>query len=387
MAMSKRFRKLLLIVVLLALTAAGIWYASQPEPLAVTAATVQRGLVESTVANTRAGSVKSCQRARLAPLTGGQVERLLVEKGQRVEQGQALLELWNNDLKSRLQLAKSEADAAHATTRQICLRAETAEREYQRILRLFKQKLSSEDLRDKAETEARTSAAACSATKAREQVSRDQVTLAQTNLDRTILTAPFGGVVAEINGEPGEIVTPSPIGIATPPAVDLFDPDCLFAAAPIDEVDAPAVRLGMPARITLDAFPKRSFSGEVRNIAPYVLDIEKQARTVEIEAYFDRPEEIENLLPGYSADVEVILEIHENVLRIPSEALLEGNRVLVVGADNLLEERPIETGLNNWQYTEVTSGLQEGAQIVTSINREGVEAGALVTVERENAKP
>lgn len=385
--MRRKFRKIAVFTLILLLAAAGIRYISRPIPIAVTAVAVGKGLVESTVANTRAGTVKSCQRARLAPLTGGQVERLLVEKGQRVEKGQPLLELWNSDLKSKLQLAKSEAKASQAAARQACLRAETAEREYQRILRVFRQHLVSEDQRDKAETEARTSAAACTAAKAREQVSRDQVVLAQTNLDRTILTAPFEGVVAEINGEPGEIVTPSPIGIATPPAVDLFDPDCLYASAPIDEVDAPAVKLGMPARITLDAFSGRRFSGEVRNIAPYVLDIEKQARTVEVEAYFDHPEEIKNLLPGYSADVEVILDKHENVLRIPNEALLEGNRVLVPNVDNVLEERTIRVGLRNWQYIEVTGGLQVGEQVVTSINLEGVKEGALITVEKGSAGP
>lgn len=385
--MSKKIRKILLFSLLLLVAAAAIWYAGRPDPIAVTTATVEKGLVESTVANTRAGTVKSCQRARLAPLTGGQVERLLVEKGQRVEKDQPLLELWNSDLKSKLQLAISEAEAARAATRQACLRAETAEREYQRILRLFKQKLTAEDQRDKAETEASTSAAACTAAKAKEQVSRDQIVLARTTLERTILTAPFKGVVAEINGEPGEIVTPSPIGIATPPAVDLFDPDCLYAAAPIDEVDAPAVALAMPARITLDAFPKRSFSGKVHSIAPYVLDIEKQARTVEVEVYFEHPDQIENLLPGYSADVEVILNKHENVLRIPSEALLEGNRVLLLGSDNRLEERAIEVGLSNWQYTEVTRGVQTDERVVTSINREGVVAGALVTVEKGNTSP
>jgi len=385
--MNRKLRKFLYPSVILLIIGGLTWYANQPEPVAVTTVRVEKGLVESTVANTRAGTVKSCRRARIAPLSGGQVERLLVEKGQRVEQGQALLELWNNDLKAKLQLANSEAQAARATREQTCLKADIAEREHQRTLRLFKQKLISEDQRDKAETEAKSSAAACSAAKAKEQVSRDQVTLARTSLDRTTLTAPFAGVVAEINGEPGEIVTPSPIGIATPPAVDLIDPDCLYAAAPIDEVDAPAVKPGMPARITLDAFPNKAFSGKVENIAPYVLDVEKQARTVEVEAYFDKPDEVQNLLPGYSADVEIILDKHDNVLRIPSEALLEGNRVLLVGADRHLHERTIKIGMQNWQYAEVTDGLKAGDEIVTSLNREGVEAGALVTIEQHETAP
>jgi HlyD family secretion protein len=379
--MNRKLRKLVLTLVPLLLAAGAIWYGSLPEPVAVNAATVERGLVESTVANTRAGTVKTCRRARIAPLSGGQVERLLVEKGQQVEKGQALLELWNRDLEAKLQLAQSEAAASEAQRVQACLKADIAEREHQRTLRLFKQKLIAEEQRDKAETEAKSSLAACRAAGAKEQVSRDQVSLARTNLERTILKAPFSGVVAEINGEPGEIVTPSPIGIATPPAVDLIDPDCLYAAAPIDEVDAPAVELCMPARITLDAFPQQAFSGKVQNIAPYVLDVEKQARTVEVEVFFDRPEEVERLLPGYSADVEIILDKHEDVLRIPSEAVLEGNRVLVVNTEQRLEERRIETGLRNWQYTEVTAGLAAGEQLVLSINREGVEAGALVSIE------
>jgi HlyD family secretion protein len=61
--------------------------------------------------------------------------------------------------------------------------------------------------------------------------------------------------------------------------------------------------------------------------------------------------------------------------------------VLVVGADNLLEERQLEVGLSNWQYAEVTKGLQSGERVVTSINREGVKAGVLVAVETENPKP
>jgi len=385
--MKRKLRKILLLSLLVALAGGTIWYTSLPEPVTVTTVRVEKGLVESTVANTRAGTVKTCQRARIAPLSGGQVERLLVEKGQRVEKGQALLELWNKDLQAKLQLAHSEAEATRASREQTCLKADIAEREHLRTQRLFKQRLISEEQRDKAETEAKSSAAACTAARAKEQVSRDQVELASTTLDRTILTAPFAGVVAEINGEPGEIVTPSPIGIATPPAVDLIDPDCLYAAAPIDEVDVPAVQPGMPARITLDAFPDRAFSGKVKNIAPYVLEVEKQARTVEVEAYFDKPEEAHHLMPGYSADVEIILDKHENVLRIPSEALLEGNRVLRVTPGMHLEERTIETGLHNWQYTEVTGGLAEGDEIVTSINREGVTDGALVSIEQGNATP
>ena len=152
-------------------------------------------------------------------------------------------------------------------------------------------------------------------------------------------------------------MTPSPVGIPTPPTVDLIDATCLYVSAPIDEVDAPRVAAGLPARISLDAFPDRSFPGHVRRVAPYVLDQEKQARTVEIEAEFDDPGKA-GLLAGYSADVEVVLDRRDDVLRIPTSVILPDNTVLVLDeATQTLESQQIERGLSNWEYTEVAAGF------------------------------
>jgi HlyD family secretion protein len=160
--------------------------------------------------------------------------------------------------------------------------------------------------------------------------------------------------------------------------VDLIDDSCLYVVAPIDEVDAPAIRLGMPARISVDAFPDRRFKGHVRRVAPYVLDVEKQARTVDVEVEFSDPKETAVLLVGYSADVEIVLDARTDVLRVPTAAIQEGRRVLVfVPSTGMLEQRTIATGLANWQFTEVTSGLQPGDRVVLSLERPGVKAGAL----------
>lgn len=382
--MQRRTRRVL-IASLLAIAVAGlIAFQTRPAPIAVVTAPVMRARVEATVANTRAGTVKTCQRARLAPTMGGQVTHLLVKKGDHVEKGQPLMEFWNDDLMARLRLAESNTRAAKATRDEACIRAAIALRTYERSDQLHRQHLISDEALDSTRSDMEASAAACSAAKANVQVSEDQIALAKAQLSRSVITAPFSGVVAEITGEPGEYVTPSPPGIPTPPAVDLVDPDCLYVSAPIDEVDAPRVKLGMKSRITLDAFGKQHFDGEVRRIAPYVLDVEKQARTVEVEVYFNSPKQVINLLPGYSADVEIILDAHDNTLRIPSEAVLEGERVLVFDpASSTLVERTIKAGLSNWQYTEVIEGLQEGEQVVTSVQREGVKAGARVTLEQQ----
>jgi HlyD family secretion protein len=192
------------------------------------------------------------------------------------------------------------------------------------------------------------------------------------------------GTVAKIVGEVGEYSTPSPPGVATPPAIDLIDESCLYVKAPMDEVDAPKIQVGQPVRITLDALPKKWFPGKVKRIAPYVSAVEKQARTVDIEATFDDPASAGRLLVGYSADVEIILEVRQNVLRVPTSALLEGGRVLVL-EQGKLAERQVKTGLANWEYTEVLDGLAAGDRIVTSLERTGVKAGVAAVAEDANA--
>jgi HlyD family secretion protein len=91
---------------------------------------------------------------------------------------------------------------------------------------------------------------------------------------------------------------------------------------------------------------------------------------------------VKTLLVGYSADAEIILDAHENVLRVPTQALLEGNRVLVVN-DGVLHERHVQTGISNWQVTEVISGLRQGEKVVLSVERKGVVPGAKAVVERK----
>ncbi len=376
-----------MILLLLVAIAGSGWLLSRPQPVAVRVQTVERGLVEEVVANTRAGTVMACRRARLAPGTGGQIATLKVREGDRVEAGQLLLELWNQDLKAHVTLAEREAEAAEARSHAACLQADQAEREAARQVKLEARNMTSEEGLDRAMTAAQAGRANCEAARASARVSAAQIGLAQAELERTRLIAPFAGIVAEVSGELNEYVTPSPPGIPTPPAVDLIDDACFYISAPIDEVDAAKVRLGLDARVNLDAFGEQALAGSVRRIAPYVLDQEKQARTVEVEVVIAETLADRHLLAGYSADVEIVLDRHPGVLRIPTTAVRpalgpgESPTVLVL-ADGRLVERVIMTGLSNWEQTEVVSGLSAGEQVVLSLGSDGVEAGAAAVVDQ-----
>ncbi|MGB5278656.1 MAG: efflux RND transporter periplasmic adaptor subunit [Gammaproteobacteria bacterium] len=377
----KRFKLAFTVLVIVAAIAALVLWLGREKPVEVVVRKVGVGNVQETVANTRAGTIEACRRAGISPSIGGQISSLPVTEGDIVEQGQLLMELWNEDMQAQHQLAKSEVKAATANANQACVRAEVAQREAERQKKLRKKNLSSEEAVDKTDGEARAQKAACNAANATAEVSQAKLDVIKAELERTRLTAPFAGIIAEVNGEIGEFVTPSPIGIPTPPAVDLMDISCLYVSAPIDEVDAPRIRVAMRANITLDALSGEVFDGKVKRIAPYVLEVEKQARTVAVEVDFVCQQGCENMLPGYSADIEVILDEQDNALRVPTEALLEGNQVLVFSADGRLEQRKIATGLNNWEWTQVVDGLAEGDEVVVSVEREGVEDGVAAVRE------
>ena len=155
----------------------------------------------------------------------------------------------------------------------------------------------------------------------------------------------------------------------------------------MDEIDAPKIRKGQLARVSLDALPGKLLVGHVKRVAPYVLAVEKQSRTVDVEVTLDSDVDNKKLLVGYSADVEVVLDSHEHVLRVPTSTLIEGNKVLLFNPESKkLVQREIKTGITNWEYTEVLTGLKVGDRILASLEREGVKAGVLVKPEANSSK-
>lgn len=381
--MRRLIKWLLVVIVIVGLGGFGFWQANKPKPISVTAATAAAGVVEKTVANTRAGTIKACRRAQLSPGSAGLISILNVQKGNLVQKGDLLMSLWNKDLMAEVELSRAESESAKANARGSCLTAEVAEREASRLLKIQKSGAVSEERVDRAVTDASARRASCDAAVASTKVSSSRLRLIRARLERTQLIAPFDGVVANVNGELSEYVTPSSSGIGGTSAVDLIDLSCFYVTAPIDEVDAPRVQLGQPARVTLDAFGNREFAGVVNRIAPFVVDLTAQARTVEIEVELTNAADIEELLAGYSADVEVILDTRNVPVRVPSEAVLENQYVFVI-ADNVIEKRTISAGISNWGWTEILKGVASGESVVTSVDVVGLTDGVLATIDDMN---
>ena len=246
-----------------------IYYSSRAKPPEVALWKVERGIVESTVSNNRAGTVKACRRAKMSPPAGGQISKLNVKKGQRVVVGQVLLELWHKDLHAQEELAQEQFKTSSSRAKEICAIAEASQREAERSVQLKDHGVISSQFLDRSLTDAKARHASCAAAKGEMQQSSARIDVARAGLDRMTLRAPFAGIVADISGELGEYATPSPPGILTLPAIDLIDDSCLFVSAPIDEVDAAVVKVGQQSRITLDAIKGKQFPDKARFAAPY----------------------------------------------------------------------------------------------------------------------
>ncbi len=346
---------------------------------------VEEGRVESTVTNSKAGTVRARRRSRLSPEIGGRVVEILHREGDVVEEGALLIRLADDSQLAQLEHAKRSLAAAKARHEQLCLTAERNRREFERNKKLADERVISIDLLDEFESRYSVAVLACNAAEADVETARAAILVSEAELAKTKLFAPFRGVIAEIPVEVGEWITPSPPMMQAPSVLDLIDPESIYVSAPMDEVDSAAILKGQPVRITIDPFPDQEFPGRVVRVAPFVLDLEEQNRTVEIEVELDDATFAATLLPGTSADVEVLLEVRAGKLRIPTGALLRDDFVLVV-REGVLVRQKVDAGLRNWAFAEIRDGLEPGDRVVTSLDRAEARAGARVRVEEEETE-
>jgi HlyD family secretion protein len=232
---------------------------------------------------------------------------------------------------------------------------------------------------------------------------------AKVDHDRTLIRAPFAGIVAELNARLGEMTFGS-FGLAAAggfgeqePLVYLVDESQLFVEAEIDEADVFRVHPGQPATITLGGSDRKKIQGRVRSISPVVSTREGESRTAEVRVELDRPVASAALpaggngapadgsaapgeggwggvLVGMSADIEILVERAESVLRIPTPAIIErgeDRHVQVVEGDRVTRRRII-TGLGNWEMTEVREGLARGDLVIAVTEGKWLEEGQRV---------
>lgn len=307
------------------------------ERIELRATSVTKGTVESVVSSVNSGTVRAEQQAELSFGAVGRVEALGIKLGDRVKRGAVLAELENSDLKASLEFMQRES--------------------------VRRKELAAKKLISASEFE---------------EISR-QIEQASSALEKTIIRAPFDGVVTELNLEVGQL---SQITAVIPkPLVRLIDEAPRYVRAEIDELDLNKIKVGQPARVKVLATRAKPFTAEVRQVVPFISTIKEQDRTAEIELNVEAEG---GLLPvGASADVEVILETKSNVLVAPARAILGKREARYVFKleNGYARKTDVQVGITGYDLTEVTDGLAENEQVLIPSDEFDLKDGARVTVK------
>jgi HlyD family secretion protein len=263
-------------------------------------AAVDRGAITRVVSAT--GTLQPLVSANVGSTVSGPVQEVVADFNSQVRAGQVLARLDPTLFQQRIVQAQAQLAQAQA-------QAAVAESDYQRYVLLQQRGFASEQLMNQQRAARDTARAAVSQASA-------QVATARTDLDRSVIRSPIDGVVVDRQVSVGQSVA------ASFQAATLFviaqDLSRLQANITVDEADIGEVNEGMPVRFTVDAFPDREFEGRVSQVRQQgVAESGVVSYTVVVEA--DNPGR--RLLPGMTANAEIIIEQQDDVLRVPNTAL------------------------------------------------------------------
>ncbi len=309
--------------------------ADAPKPIDVKTTKPSRGEIHRFV--TLPGSIKANQQATLYAKVAGYLKSLSVDKGDRVAAGQALGEIEVPELAAEALKYRAEIRVAETE-----------------LKRLTAAQKSAPDL----------------VTPQSVDEARGRLEIAQANLERTEtllayskLTAPFSGVVTARHVDPGSFVPAATSGSAAQTAaiVTLMDFNTVRAQVAVPELEAAAVRVGQPVRLTTESLPGKKFEGGVSRIS-YAL--EDATRTMLVEADLTNPDL--TLRPGMYATIKVGVEKHADVMLVPVEALVmeKANAFTLIAVEGKAKKTPIKIGFNDGVKVEVASGLTSNEAVI-----------------------
>lgn len=353
---------------------------------------VERGdLAKSVVAT---GKIQPITQVSIKAKASGIVKRLLVDANDQVKQGQVLAELDRAEIEAevrsaeaQLQATQANLSAAQADLKRAQVDAESPDvpllkRAYDRAIQMRKDGVMSDSATEDAQkayelalnkrnvARALVTVDKSKVSQARADVQRQNATLAQLReqLSYTTITAPINGTILGRKVELGDAVSSILVmGSAATELMTLGDTREVYVLGKVDESDIGKVYLGQPARIKVESFKDKTFYGKVTKIAP--MGTEKDnVTTFEVRVSINNADG--QLRANMTANAEIIMEEHKNVLQIPEGALIydKDKKAYVEIPDRNAKDGkrkvPVQVGISNGAKAEILSGLKPGEKVV-----------------------
>jgi len=355
-------------------------------------AKVEKGdLAKSVVAT---GKIEPITKVEIKSKASGIVKKLYVEYGDRVKKGQILADLDKEEIQARVDQARAQLEASTASlngTRADLERARVdaegpdvplLKRAYERAQGMAKEGVVSASALDDAQknyemalnkqnvSKAQLQVLQAKIGQSQAQVAQDRANLKQLEeqLGYTTIESPIDGIVLSRDVEVGDAVSSILVlGSSATLVMTLGDTSEVYVKGKVDESDIGKVYLGQPARIKVESYKDKTFTGKVTKISP--MGVEKDnVTTFEVRVSITNPEGV--LKAAMTANAEIILEEHKNVLQIPEGSILydKDKKASVEVPDPKGKEGKrkvaVNIGISNGAKTELLGGLKEGDQVV-----------------------
>jgi HlyD family secretion protein len=379
-------------VVVVALIAVNLLKSSQKALGVEAGKVVRKDLVEVVTAS---GTLTPKRKVDVSASTIGKVTRLAVREGDRVEQGQLLLEIDPTEFRSVVDALQAAVRTARANLDLARAGRDKAKQDLERASSLFGSGLSSQEQIDAAEANARIEEARTASAEASLRQTEANLAKARYDLDKVTITSPMAGVVTRLNVEEGENAIMGTLNNAGTVLLTVADLATMEAEVDVDETEVVRVKLGQPVKVEVDAFPDTSFAGTVTEIgnSPIYTSTGQSQQAVDFKITVTLDDPIVGVRPGLTAKAEITVADAKQVLCVPIGAVTvrewpplpkagKGRRPrpTTAAADSVKREevegvfviesgkavfKTVEIGVTGEEDFEVLSGLADGQQIVT----------------------
>jgi len=350
-----KIRKILIpiavLVIIALIVAANLKSGSSPR-YKVEGEVIKKGKIEEIV---RAdGQLKAVSQVNIGADVMGRIEKIYVKEGDMVKKGDTLCIIDRSTYLAKVKGLEYSLKQQEA-------RLEKAQKDFERVKKLYEKNLVSRATYEEAE-------ATYKALKAQVEASRYSLEEARRQLEKTIILSPINGGIVGVNKEEGEMAVVGTISTPGSVIMTVADLSRMMVNAYVDESEVVKIRKGDRARIKIDAYPGRVFTGEVISVG----GIPQQSTGQEYGISY--PVEIlikdtAYLLPGMSASCEIITKESNDALKVPIVALGKekgGNKdYCFVVKGGVVEKRYVKTGIEGEVYIEALEGVEEGDTVIT----------------------
>ena len=354
-----RKKKIVIAVAVLVVAGGGVFAKykfKRTEGITVNVEGVKKRKLEAIVS--ASGKIQPMRFVNISADTSGRVTDLAVNEGDRVTQGQFLLQIDPRNLRTRVQSGEASLGAARSSAEQLRLALEAsktqlklAQDNFKRQQELWKGGLTTREQFERAESELRVREQDLRAQEQNVQtqqmrMQQEQATLenAKTDLSKVRIESPINGIVTRRNIEEGETAVVGTMNNAGTVLLQVADMSVIEAEVEVDETDIPDVKIGQTAKITVDAMPGKSFPARVTEIGNSPIQTTGQATTqaTNFKVTLRVEGEIPNVRPGFTCTAEITTATRENVLAVPIQATTV--REVVVDGKGAIVREPVSPG-------------------------------------------